>query len=43
MEIDALDSSKDEDLKSSYRDFYEGSENQVSNRLKYEKIILKIK
>jgi hypothetical protein len=37
MEIDALDSSKDEDLKSSYRDFYEGSENQVSNRLKYEK------
>ena len=37
MELDALGSAKDEDLKASYRDFYEGSENQVNNRLKYEK------
>jgi len=37
MELDALGSAKDEDLKASYRDFYEGSENQVNNRLEYEK------
>lgn len=37
MELDALGSAKDEDLKATYRDFYEGSENQVNNRLKYEK------
>ena len=37
MEIDALGNQSDEDLKSAYRDFYEGSENQVSNRLNYEK------
>ena len=37
MEIDALGTQSDEDLKSAYRDFYEGSENQVSNRLNYEK------
>ena len=36
MEIDALGTQSNEDLKSAYRDFYEGSENQVSNRLKYE-------
>ena len=37
MELDALGGAKDEDLKAGYRDFYEGSENQVNNRLKYEK------
>jgi hypothetical protein len=37
MELNALSGAKDEDLKASYRDFYEGSENQVNNRLKYEK------
>ena len=37
MELEALSGAKDEDLKSRYRDFYENSENQVQNRLKYEK------
>ena len=36
MEIDAIGDTKNEDLKSAYRDIYEGSENQVSNRLNYE-------
>jgi len=37
MELDALGSQSDESLKARYRDFYEDSENQVNNRLTYEK------